>query len=65
MQLVVGAGDRGVPGALHQLEEGVATLLAQHVPDQRAERSDVVAQLRVLRCKLDGAAFVNQRPRRV
>jgi len=31
-----------VPDALHQLEEGVATLLAQYVANQRAERPDVV-----------------------
>jgi hypothetical protein len=31
-----------VPGALDQLEECVATLLADDVPDQSPERSDVV-----------------------
>ncbi len=56
VQLVVGPGDRGAPRALHELEEGVTTLLAQHVADECAERADVIPQLRVFRSKLDVAA---------
>src|SRR5256886_2513363 len=55
--------DRGVPRALDELEERVATLLAQHVPDQCAEGADIVSQLRIFRRKLDFApAFPVQEP---
>ena len=40
-------------GALYELEELLATLLAQHIPDERTQRVDVVPQLGVLRSKLD------------
>jgi len=43
MQLIIRASDRGVPGALDELEERIATLLADDVSDQRAECSDVVS----------------------
>ena len=55
--------NRGVPRALYELEERVATLLAQHVPDQCAEGADIVSQLRIFRRKLDFApAFPVQEP---
>jgi hypothetical protein len=65
LQLVVGSRDAGEPGPLDELEERVATLLADDVPDQRPERSDVVPQLRVLGSESDGAAFVNRKPPQV
>src|SRR6266511_3564404 len=52
MQLIIRSSDRGVPGALDELEERVATLLADDVSDQRAERSDVVSERNILWSKL-------------
>jgi len=55
VQLVVGRRNGGPSRALDQLEESVAALLAQDVPDERAEYTDIVPQRRVLRCKFDFA----------
>ncbi len=52
----VAAADRGVAVELHQLEELLPALLAQDLPDQRAERMHVLAQGLVLRRKMDVAA---------
>src|SRR6266850_3665577 len=63
MQLIIRSSDRGVPGALDELEERVATLLADDVSDQRAERSDVVSERNVLWCKLCQGASVGVKSR--
>jgi len=44
---------------LDELEKRFATLFADDVANQRAECTDIVPQLRVLRREFDGAAFVN------
>ena len=63
MQLVIGARDGGASRALDQLKEILATLLAQHVAHERAERSDVVPERDVFRCELgqEASAGVNSR----
>jgi len=53
-----------MPRPFDKLEKRFATLLADDVADQRAECTNVVPQLRVLRSELDGAAFVNRKPPR-
>src|SRR5258705_863644 len=63
MQLVIRSSDRGVPGALDELEERVATLLADDVSDQRAERSDVVSERHILWSKLCQGASVGVKSR--
>src|SRR5438552_18824052 len=55
MQLVIRRGDRSMACPLDELEERVATLLAQDVSDDRTECTDIVPQRRVLRRKFDFA----------
>src|SRR4029077_4744092 len=54
--LAAAAADSGEAVQLHQLEQTLATLLAQKLPQERAERMHILAQRLVLGRKVDVAA---------
>ena len=62
IELVPARGDRGTAGALHELEELLATLLAQYITDESPQRADVIAQRDIFRRELDFASRAAQEP---